>query len=272
MVHLSRSTVPAQRAQSLIALAGVLRNAARPSPAPLLAPSSGDAAKAVATAAAPSAEEGATLQVGRAVVRWCKDSDAALLLRVSMDDKYLSCVHAALDAADAMAEAMSGAPLEAILYETSRPSSEGWRGCEGAAFAPPPPPHAQSSVMGGGGGAADDGGGGESDAEAIRRELFAGWARTGLHGRLRYLLDSPDLSPAGRHHALALLCRSAYRSVALAADVGTCHVLELPGSLTISKATRSSGKSVTSNSVSMTVQKRRSSSSSCGKCQVTSDE
>jgi hypothetical protein len=48
----------------------------------------------------------------------------------------------------------------------------------------------------------------------------------GICGRLRYLLDSGDLAPAGEADALALLCRCAHTSLSCASDVArTPHLL-----------------------------------------------
>ena len=136
--HLCRSSVPAQRSQALLAVGAVLRRASQPA----------QAAAAMATA--------------RAVSRWCRDADTALLLRVALDDGHLSCVHAALDAADALCELMGTVPLAAIVADAAR-AATAYRGHEGT-FGGRPPPAAASAA---------DGGGGEdgklTDAEVCRR-------------------------------------------------------------------------------------------------------
>ena len=202
--HLCRSTVAAQRAQALVTLAGVLRHATQASPT----------ASAVTTATA-------QLATGRAVARWCRDADTAILARISWDDVHLSCVHAALDVADAMAEAMGGgASLAELLSDSARAATGCWRGCEGAyrpensAGAPPAEPPAGKAAKP------------ENDADVCRRDLFEGWMRTGACARLRYLLDSGELTPVGQSHALALLCRFGHRSASLAREVArTPHLM-----------------------------------------------
>ena len=125
-----------------------------------------------------------------------------------------------LAAAAALAEATaaangSGASLERILTDTSR-ATEGWRSYEGS-YTPTAPRKVEEGRENTE----------ESDAESTRRELLLGWARTGLLGRLRFLLHSGELTQAGRSDALGLLCRFAGRSSALASDVArTPHLMD----------------------------------------------
>ena len=206
--HLCRSTVPAQRSQALLTLAGVLRHAATPR-----APNAAAAAPPSAVVPPAAARAGSLyLVTGVAVLRWCRDADTAVLLRLALDDAHTSCVHAALDAAEAMAEAATGVPIAAILSEcaravTSHRGYEAWWG-EGPAQPKPSGPAA-----------AAEGTAAESDSELCRRSVLDGWGRMGVCGRVRYLLDSGDLTPAGRVHALGLLCRLAHRSLSLAHEV-----------------------------------------------------
>ena len=263
LTHLSRSAVPAQRAQALVAFAGVLREAAvqlQQATPDADRPGGGGVGASAGTGGA-----GSRLHTGRAVVHWCRDADVALLLRLSLDDMHASCVHASLEACEALAEAMAAVEsghsrgglgpagsVGGIVSDCAR-AAAGWRGCEGVFGLSKAASKAAKEArqnggqsagrgasavadgVGGddgvdvGGGAGGDESSGETDAEVCRRDLVEGWVRTGMAGRLRFLLDADvhELTPAGRAHALALLCRFAHRSAGLANTVArTPHLLD----------------------------------------------
>jgi len=228
--RLARSTVPAQRSQALLTLAGVLGHAAfaqRPRVS-AAAPTTGSADVTMAAATGATLEH-ALVANGVAVVRWCRDADTAVLLRVALDDGSTSCVHAALRAADALAEASQGSlPLGSLLADATRVALS-HRGGEALGFASAASrapgdraPGDRDAASGEGAAETDT----ETDAALCRRSLIEGWVRMGICGRLRYLLDSGDLAPAGEADALALLCRCAHTSLSCASDVArTPHLL-----------------------------------------------
>ena len=133
---------------------------------------------------------------------------------MALDDANLSAVHAALDAAVALAVSLGAPPADAILAELE-PAATSWRGCEASA---------ELRGAGAAAGAAetadlDPGAEAGGDAELCRRDLLGGWLKMGLAERLRYLAEVADLEPAARQHALTLLCMAARGSPARALTI-----------------------------------------------------
>ena len=147
--------------------------------------------------AAPLATVGVGAPLHERVRRWCRDADAALLLRLSLDETHLSALHAALAAAAALTDLTAPRAMAHVLAGLRR-APRCWRGCEGSCAAPAPPAAP----------AAGKDGLSESDAACFRRDLLQGWQRAGLPARLRYLLETVHLeqgalAPQAQADALA---------------------------------------------------------------------
>ena len=158
----------AQRTQALATLAAALRRQAAAR------------SDALRRGAAPLATVGVGAPLHERVRRWCRDANAALLLRLCLDDAHLSALHASLAAAAALTDLMAPRPLPHVLARLRR-APLCWRGCEGGCAASAPPQ------------AEEAGAAAESDAACFQRDALEGWVRAGVPARLRYVLETLHL-------------------------------------------------------------------------------
>ncbi len=194
LLRLSRSAAPAQRAQALRVLAAIF-----------------------------TAQRGGAL--AKRIALWCREADAAPVLRLALDDGVRTGLHAALAATAALA-ALAGIPTADEVLAALPRSESAWRGYEEA-------PRARAGIWRRAGGDDDAlaameeeaqlGQGNKSDGdlakEACRNDLMQGWCEMALLERLRYLLEMDLLEPAACRDAIALLCGCATHSVSLASRV-----------------------------------------------------